>query len=119
MPERQSLRLKIPSERLALLQQSMDGVKKKRKQRVNWKPGEKEAMLALRNKYPKMPLKDFQEVFLTVASLFCPFLLLSYTVYMTNEMTDRLQTYYPDRNVKVLGALICVCVSQVLLYDSD
>ncbi|KAE8553343.1 hypothetical protein TMatcc_007219 [Talaromyces marneffei ATCC 18224] len=76
MPERQSLRLKIPSEKLALIQQFMDGVKKKRKTRVNWKAGEKEAMLALREQYPKMPLKDFQE------------------------------TYYPDRTVKTLGALI-------------
>lgn len=61
MSERRSVRLKIPSERLALFQQSMDAVKKRK--RVNWKPGEKEEMLALREKHPKMLLKDFQEVF--------------------------------------------------------
>jgi hypothetical protein len=41
----------------------MDGLeKKKRKQRVNWKPGEKEAMVALREQYSTMPLKEFQQV---------------------------------------------------------
>jgi hypothetical protein len=62
MSERQSLRLKIPSEKLALIQQSMDGVKKKRKTRVNWKAGEKEAMVAFREKYSEMPMKEFQQV---------------------------------------------------------
>lgn len=75
MPERRPVRLKIPSERLALFQESMDGVKKKRKQRVNWKPGEKETMLALREQHSNMLLKDFQEV----NSLF----------YVTDETTDR------------------------------
>lgn len=105
MSERRSVRLKIPSERLALFLESMDGVKKRK--RVIWKPGEKEEMFALREKHSKMLLKDFQEVFSFS------------TVYSTNEMTQRVQKYYPDRGVKALSGIICVCFSQVLLYDFD
>lgn len=63
-----------PSERL-LLQQSMDSsVKKKRKQRDNVKPGEKEALFALREQYSEISLKEFQQVSSLFSFLFFSFL---------------------------------------------
>lgn len=67
----------------------MDGPeKKKRKQRVSWKPGEKEAMAALREQYSTMSLREFQQV------IFYSFLFLFlFILVLSTLQTTRLTRY--------------------------